>query len=186
MQEEKQSVVIVSNRQQDIEPLQELLSDFQIMQMPGAIDITNSIQNGNRIAVIVFEIETPLDLMQLEVSSTSNPHIPHLAVMAQTGETDELISTAKRFGAMAICSENKPEVLAKLVESVPFSFRNPETDQNAEFLTTIGNLSREISRLQSEFTEMTFRTLPERFVAADTRDRLQTSLSSLREISIQP
>ncbi|HLM59938.1 MAG TPA: hypothetical protein VK308_03990 [Pyrinomonadaceae bacterium] len=184
MNEQNKTVIVVSNHRQILEELQNKLKNYKVEIAADVEEINQLVKQSGNVRAVIIQFTESKDLMCFEFCSTANPSIPLFAIIDdETNEKQELV---KKYDVVAIFSEKNTATLETLINFAPHNLKPGERDQNAHFLRIFGDISRELGRLHDEFTETALRTLPQPYIAQDTRERLTGYLLKLQDIKITP
>lgn len=185
MTEQKKTVLFITANQKFCNELQiSLPNEFIVAKISGIEAINHAVKNSQSIGAIIVHIIDAEDFMTYEMLSTAYQSVTLIAVL-DAGLDDTTIqnfqTTHTPFASFS--SDNLGALPALIIPALQTS--QPPVDTMHLFLGTMGNISREILRIQSEFTETSFRTLPNPVVAGtDTLKRLEENLNKLKEIRI--
>lgn len=188
MNEQKYTVVVLTKEVSTCDVLQDELRDFTVIKTESVEAIHNLAKSGKTVGAFVLQITDSSDWIAFEFVRTAYPSVPCFVILEREESFKESKDAAMQRGAMAVVESTKPAALSALIiGSANNNLRKSEDlDKNADFLRTLGDLSRELSRLQEEFTETMLRTLPQPVIGIDTRHRLTRELEKLQEIRITP
>lgn len=189
MSNQNNTVVVLSKEQQLCDELQYGLNGFKVGRVADIEALNNAAKSADT-RVIVLHICNSEDWMAFEIMKTGYAGLPCFVILEEAVEGEVMPQGDLQISdAMAVFTRNKTQALAALIQS-SISNNNlgtgAERDSNVDLIKTLADISREIGRLHMEFTETAFRTLPQRKIGGDTRERLKNSLKKLQAITIAP
>jgi hypothetical protein len=184
----KTVVILLTQNQKLYATLQAALSGMTVIKAEN-IEAVNNAAKHNDVGAVVLHVTNYSGWIIFEVLKTGYAEIPRFAVLAPSlsGDDDTHRALATKYGAAAIMGEKdgiKP--LANLIERELAKNNSTESTSKEIFMKIYGDIARELTRLQNDFTAMGMRTLPQPDIGDDTLERLKTALAGLQDITIKP
>jgi len=185
---EPNTVIVLSDEQSMSEQLQSGLNGFTVLNAENVEALNEQARAAKKTSAFVLSIRDSDDWMAFEFVKTAYPSVPCFICLEDGDGYEEAKESAMRQGAMAVFPEHNTTPLSALIKGAASNNLRggDQLDHNADFLSVYGDISRELGRLQNEFTETSLRTLPQPFIGDDTKTRLRNNLVKLREIIITP
>lgn len=159
---------------------------FIVIRVENIEGVNNAVKH-NAVGAVVLHVKDANGWIIFELMRTGFQNIPRFAILAPslTGEEADMIKLAQKYDAEAIIGERGDmHSLATMILGV--SEADDDANSKEAYLKLYGDISRELIRLQEEFTQTSLRTLPQPEIGADTQTRLRTALAGLKRIKLLP
>ena len=188
MDTEKNVVLFLTQNNKLCNQLQSSIPSKVVIKVDNIEAINNSVKH-NPVGAVVLHVTNSASWIIFDMLRSGYPHIPRFAILAPsfTGSEDETRGLANRYGATAIISEKSGvSSLSTLIVGDLNHKKEEQPTGKENFLALYGEVSREMERLQKEFTILGMRTLPQPDIGTDTKVKLKRVLNKLQAIKIEP
>lgn len=185
----KNVVLFLTQNQKLCGQLQNALKGFVVLKAENIEAVNNAVKHGNAVGAVVLHITNSNNWIIFELLKTGYPDVPRFAVLSPSTSNDsyKLDELAAKNGAAAIINEKQGIAsLAPLIQNIVNAKPPEESDTKSAYLVLFGDVSREIARIQKDFTTTALRTLPQPEIGKDSQDRLEAALNKLKAIRINP
>lgn len=186
----KNIITFITSNQRLCDRLQTALQDFVVLQTKGFPTLKKIFKKSNAVSAIILHISNPNHWILYKILKNEFPDLPLFAVTdpnAKGKQNVESCTLAARQGAIAINADNQGlERLATLIQGVANAPVGANPSDYAAYLETISNISRELQRIHTEFSETMLKTLPQPNISRNLQQRLKNALLSLQAITIAP
>lgn len=184
----KNVIVIFTNNQKLSSNLQHALPDFSVVKTE-SIDGVNDLikKNESEVRAIILHLTNANNWLIFSMLQAGYPGLPRFAILAPALDKNDydLEEKAVQYGALGVTSEKIG--LASLVGLIRAHVETePQMSSKENYLQVVGEVQKELERLNKEFFITNLRTLPQPEIGEDTLNRLKTAFAGLNSIKIIP